>query len=155
MENKNYNTAVKLIYDGMRSPLKAKYASVVKEPVADALRIFSGNPEFADAVVAAGRDGFANCLEAIMKDVNGSISDIELYRRAAGFFFPGCGVRMKMEIDLCAGAEGRNDIMAGGKTVDAAEAEIQSTGNAVPDADSGEAEQTSRKISIDLDDLFD
>lgn len=155
MENKNYNTAVKLIYDGMRSPLKAKYASVVKEPVADALRIFSGNPEFADAVVAAGRDGFANCLEAIMKDVNGSISDIELYRRAAGFFFPGCGVRMKMEIDLCAGAEGRNDIMPGGKTVDAAEAEIQSTGNAVPDADSGEAEQTSRKISIDLDDLFD
>ena len=57
-----------------------------------------------------------------------------------------------MEIDLTAGANGRNDLLPGGEAVTAADAgqpDLQSTGN------TDSADEKAKKISIDLDDLFD
>ena len=146
--NENYTTALRMIDAGEKEKPKNRYAQVLQRPVARALASFIEDPEFADAVVAKGDTGFSECLEAVTKGIGRSISDIEFYRRAANFYFPGCGVRFKMEIDLTAGANGRNDLLPGGEAVTAKDAELldlQSTGN----------DEKAKKISIDLDDLFD
>ena len=146
--NENYTTALRMIDAGEKEKPKNRYAQVLQRPVARALASFIEDSEFADAVVAKGDTGFSECLEAVTKGIGTSISDIEVYRRAANFYFPGCGVRFKMEIDLTAGANGRNDLLPGGEAVTAKDAELldlQSTGN----------DEKAKKISIDLDDLFD
>ena len=144
--SENYNTAVRLTDEGVKqNKPAARVADVIRQPVADALKQFARNPEFADAVVAKGENGFSECLNEIVKGVGASLSDIETYRRAANFFFPGCGVSFRMEIDLTAAANGRKEILPGGKTV----GEVK----ALPDTHFQPTEP--RKISIDLDDLFD
>ena len=148
--NENYTTALRMINAGEKEKPKNRYAQVLQRPVARALASFVEDSEFADAVVAKGDTGFSECLEAVTKGIGVSISDIEVYRRAANFYFPGCGVRFKMEIDLTAGANGRNDLLPGGEAVtgaDAGQPDLQSTGN--------EPDVNAKKISIDLDDLFD
>lgn len=150
--NENYTTALRMIDAGEKEKPKNRYAQILQRPVARALASFIENPEFADAVVAKGDTGFSECLEAVTKGIGVSISDIEVYRRAANFYFPGCGVRFKMEIDLAAGANGRNDLLPGGEAVtakDAGQPDLQSTGN------TASADEKAKKISIDLDDLFD
>lgn len=52
--------------------------------------------EFAQAVAQGG--SVADCAAACVKGVGGSISDLEVYRRAAQFYFPGCEVEMTMKI---------------------------------------------------------
>lgn len=37
----------------------------------------------------------------MLKGVGGSLSDLEAYKRAATFFFPGCVVTMKLSIAMC------------------------------------------------------
>lgn len=153
--SENYDTAVRLIDEGVKQIKPAsRVADVIRQPVADALKQFVRDPEFADAVVAKGENGFSDCLTEIVKGVGASLSDIETYRRAANFFFPGCGVSFRMEIDLTAAANGRKEILPGGETVDKVEA--------LPDADFQPTEKPAddkptepKKISIDLDDLFD
>lgn len=150
--NENYTTALRMIDTGEKEKPKNRYAQVLQRPVARALASFVEDSEFADAVVAKGDKGFSECLEAVTKDIGTSISDIEVYRRAANFYFPGCGVRFKMEIDLTAGVNGRNDLLPGGETVagaDSGQPDLQSTGN------TASADEKAKKISIDLDDLFD
>ena len=150
--NENYTTALRMIDAGEKEKPKNRYAQVLKRPVARALASFVEDSEFADAVVAKGDTGFSECLKAVTKGIGTSISDIEVYRRAANFYFPGCGVRFKMEIDLTAGANGRNDLLPGGETVagaDSGQPDLQSTGN------TASADEKAKKISIDLDDLFD
>lgn len=153
--NENYATAIRLIDEGVKQKKPAsQVAGVIRKPVADALKQFVRNPEFADAVVAKGKNGFSECLTEIVKGAGASLSDIETYRRAANFFFPGCGVSFRMEIDLIAAANGRKEILPGGKTVGEVEA--------LPDTDFQPTEKPAddkptepSKISIDLDDLFD
>ena len=148
--NENYTTALRMIDAGEKEKPKNRYAQVLKRPVARALASFIEDSEFADAVAAKGDTGFSECL--VTNGIGTSISDIEVYRRAANFYFPGCGVRFKMEIDLTAGANGRNDLLPGGEAVTAADAgqpDLQSTGN------TDSADEKAKKISIDLDDLFD
>lgn len=150
--NENYTAALRMIDAGEKEKPKNRYAQILQRPVARALASFIENPEFADAVAAKGDKGFSECLEAVTKGIGVSISDIEVYRRAANFYFPGCGVRFKMEIDLTAGANGRNDLLPGGEAVtgtDAGQPDLQSTGN------TASADEKAKKISIDLDDLFD
>lgn len=54
--------------------------------------------EFAQAVVQGG--SFADCMKAVAKDVGNYISDLEAYKKAVQFYFPGAEVRMQMTIDL-------------------------------------------------------
>lgn len=75
-------------------------ASAVAPAVADALVDFCRqDEEFAQAVAQGG--SFADCVAAVVKGVGSSISDLEAYRRAVQFYFPGADIRMQMTIDLC------------------------------------------------------
>ena len=55
-------------------------------------------PEFAQAVVQGG--SFSECMRAVAKNVGSSISDIEAYKRAVEFYFPGAKIHVQMRIDL-------------------------------------------------------
>ena len=63
--------------------------------------------EFAQAVVQGGT--FANCMKAVAKGVGNSISDIEAYKKAVQFYFPGAEVKMQLTIDLVGQAAGEPD----------------------------------------------
>lgn len=72
---------------------------VVSSHVAKVLKQFCKNETFAAAVVG-NKKTLSDCCKEVMKDVKSSVSDIEVYRRAAGFYFPGAKVAFKMEIDI-------------------------------------------------------
>ena len=68
--SENYDTAVRLIDEGAKQKKSAsRVADVIRQPVADALKQFVRDPEFADAVVAKGENGFSDCLTEIVKGV--------------------------------------------------------------------------------------
>lgn len=100
----------------------------VKLSVMEALlRFAEQDEEFAQAIVQGG--SFKDCVAAVCKGVGNSISDLEAYRRAAAFYFPGSTVRFEMRIDLnpsvtaedggdsspCRGAKGRDSAAGRGK----------------------------------------
>ena len=63
-------------------------------------------PEFAQAVVQSG--SFADCMKKVAAGVGNSISDLEAYKKAVQFYFPGAVVNMQLTIDLI-GAAAQND----------------------------------------------
>lgn len=54
--------------------------------------------EFAQAVVQGG--SFADCMKKVAEGVGNSISDIDAYKKAVQFYFPGAKVQMQLTIDL-------------------------------------------------------
>ena len=69
------------------------------------LENFAGQEEeFAQAIVQGG--SFPDCMKAVAKGVGMSISDLEAYRKAVQFYFPGAEIRMQMTIDLIGAAAG-------------------------------------------------
>ena len=60
--------------------------------------------EFAQAVAQGG--SFPDCMKAVAKGVGNSVSDLEAYRKAVAFYFPGADIQMTMRIDLCASVNG-------------------------------------------------
>lgn len=80
----------------------SQYGKVIAEEVRDALLSFSEQePEFAQAIVQNDKT-LADCCNVVCKDVNNHISDLEAYRRAVQFYFPGADIHFEMKIDLCA-----------------------------------------------------
>jgi len=80
----------------------SNHAKVVAEELIKALLNFATQePEFAQAIAQSDKS-FAECCNAVVKDVKNHISDIEAYRRAVQFYFPGADIRFEMKIDLCA-----------------------------------------------------
>lgn len=83
-----------------KGAIKGQKERVVAPAVADALTDFCRqDEEFAQAVAQGG--SFADCLDAVVKGVGSSISDLDAYRRAVQFYFPGADIKMQMSIDLC------------------------------------------------------
>jgi hypothetical protein len=81
-----------------------KHITVMKQPVHDALVDFCREVnEFAQAVYQGGT--FAKCMEAVAKDCGNALSDLEAYRRAVQFYFPGADIRVQMRVSLCPDAE--------------------------------------------------
>ena len=60
------------------------------------------NGQFAKAVLDGG--SFADCMKAVAKGVGSSISDIDAYKKAVQFYFPGAKVSMQLSIDLAGDA---------------------------------------------------
>lgn len=83
-----------------------RYGEAMKAAVKEALLDFCRQEEeFAQAVVQGG--SFKDCMAAVGKKVkNNAISDLEAYKAAVEFYFPGAAVSMKMNIDLCGDASG-------------------------------------------------
>ena len=77
-----------------------KYGSAMKQAVKTALLDFCRqDDEFAQAVVQGG--SFTDCMAAVGKKVkNGSISDLDAYSAAVGFYFPGARISFEMRIEL-------------------------------------------------------
>lgn len=79
-----------------------KHGNVMKKEVAKALEDFCRqDAEFAQAVAQGG--DFKDCMTEVAKGVGQSISDLDAYKRAVEFYFPGAGISFSMTIDLCAG----------------------------------------------------
>lgn len=57
--------------------------------------------EFAQ-VILESKKSLKECMTAVAKDCGNGISDLEAYRRAVTFYFPGADIEFKMAIDLCA-----------------------------------------------------
>ena len=77
-----------------------RYANVMKEAVCDALLSFcKQNEEFAQAVVQSG--SFENCMKKVAENCHSSLSDLEAFKRAVNFYFPGSDVLFQMQIILC------------------------------------------------------
>lgn len=130
---------------------KGQHEQIIAKPVAKAIRYFcERDAEFAQAVEQKGGD-FGGCLKAVLNGVGGALSDIEAYRRAVSYYFPGAGVRFLMEIDLTASVNGRKDILPGGDQLGGG-----GQGSGFQSAETeAEASPALEKLSIDLDDLFD
>ena len=78
-------------------------ASAMAPAVREALLSFcEQDAEFAQAVAQGG--SFKDCMDAVAKGVGVSISDLEAYRKAVQFFFPGAEIRCSMTVDLIGAA---------------------------------------------------
>lgn len=77
-----------------------KYAQIMKDRVCEALTDFCRQDmEFSQAVVQGGT--FEACMKAVANRCGNGISDLESFRRAVQFYFPGAEIRFQMSIDLC------------------------------------------------------
>lgn len=80
--------------------IKGQKESAMKGAVQETLLDFCRqDDEFAQAVVQGG--SFIECMAAVAKGTGGSISDLDAYKKAVAFYFPGAGIHMTMTIDLC------------------------------------------------------
>ena len=61
--------------------------------------------EFAQAVVQGG--SFFDCMKKVASGVGQSISDLDAYKKAVQFYFPGAEVKMQLTIDLIGKAAGK------------------------------------------------
>lgn len=94
-----------------------RYASVMRSDVLKALINFcEQDEEFAQAVVQNDKT-FTDCMKEVGKDCGAGISDLEAYKKAVRFYFPGADIRFTMEIDLIGAAAGErpNIVMTSGK----------------------------------------
>jgi len=76
--------------------------NIMKKPIAEKLTSFCRqDEEFAQAVVQSDKT-FGDCMKHVVSGVGSGISDLDAYRKAVQFYFPGADIRVKMTIDLCA-----------------------------------------------------
>ncbi len=105
--NDFYEKAKKKLEAGTVSP--DRKASAMAPAVKNALLDFCGQDgEFAQAVVQGG--SFKDCMDAVAKGVGVSISDLDAYRKAVQFYFPGAEIRYQMTVDLIGKAAGERDV---------------------------------------------
>lgn len=97
---KTYKTAS----DKLDAELKASKkltskGQAVSSAVVQALKDFCAqNSEFERAVLDG--DTVDKCIESTIKNAGSSISDLEVYKKAVGFYFKGATVKMTLTIDL-------------------------------------------------------
>lgn len=93
-------TGIERIRAELKNVKSDRYYNVLKNPVAEALISFcEQQPEF-DQAVSEAKGSFSDCLAHVCKGIGGAISDIDAYRKAVGFYFPGAVVEMKMVIRM-------------------------------------------------------
>lgn len=94
--------ALKKLREGAKN-VRGNKESAMKDAVRATLETFcTQDEEFAQAVVQGG--DFPACMAAVARGVGSSISDMEAYKKAVQFYFPGAEIRMQMTIDLIGAA---------------------------------------------------
>lgn len=93
----------KNVKDKLSAELKSAKLSpkgkAVSKAVISALEDFCHqNSEFEQAVMQGGKVG--DCIESTVKGSGNSISDLEVYKKAVQFYFPGAKVHMSLTLDL-------------------------------------------------------
>ena len=77
-----------------------KYETAVKDAVLKTICKFcEQNAEFKQAIEQSNKS-FADCLKATVKNAGTSIEDLEVYKRAVAFYFPGADIKCTMTLDL-------------------------------------------------------
>jgi len=106
----------------------SQYVKAVKTHVAETLIGFCRqDAEFAQAIVQSDKN-LGDCCAEIMQGCGQHFSDLEVYRKAVQFYFPGADIQMTMTIDLCASVRGD-----GGSLPDATEPDDAPAGHS-PDS---------------------
>ena len=77
-----------------------RYGKAVHTYVANALREFCAKSDRFAEVLYKTRRSMSDCVKEIMKGCGQHISDIEVYRRAARFYFPNSEVDFVMTITI-------------------------------------------------------
>lgn len=93
--------AIQKLKDGEKAYKGDMKAMYMKKAVCDALIAFcKQNEEFADAVMVEDKT-FGGAMKAVVSAVKGNaISDIDAYRAAVSYFFPGAVVDFVMNIRM-------------------------------------------------------
>lgn len=98
--------AIKKLTDEKKSVAGQK-EKVMARAVFTTLKDFClSDEEFAQAVVQGG--SFADCMQKVAAGVGQSISDLDAYKKAVQFYFPGAEVKMQLTIDLIGKAAGED-----------------------------------------------
>lgn len=100
----NKDKAIKRLRDESKSGKYDRYGNAVKSAVLETLIDFIGQDEEFAQAICEKNGSFEECVAAVVKGCGSCISDIEVYRRAVGYYFPGATVRFKMEIDMIGSA---------------------------------------------------
>jgi hypothetical protein len=96
---KNWSTQAVERLEKEKGSVTGQKEKAMAGSVLAALKDFSvQDEEFAQAVVQGGT--FANCMQAVAKGVGSSISDLDAFKKAVQFYFPGAQIKMQMTIDL-------------------------------------------------------
>lgn len=91
-----------------RTAVSGSKERVMADAVMEAMKEFCRQePEFAQAVVQSGT--FADCMKKVAAGVSDHISDLDAYKKAVQFYFPGASVNMYMTIDLVGQAQEGED----------------------------------------------
>lgn len=105
-----------------RSAVSGDKERAMADAVLDAIQEFcKQEPEFAQAVVQSGT--FADCMKKVAAGTGNSISDLEAYKKAVQFYFPGAVVNMQLTIDLVGAAADANELSGISERLTALEAE--------------------------------
>ena len=95
----NMNIKEKLTAE-LKNKKLGRYENVVKPYVLDEICIFAEqNSEFAQAIEQSDKS-FADCLNASVAGVKEHISDLDCYKRAVAFYFPGADIKCTMTLNL-------------------------------------------------------
>ena len=77
-----------------------KYETEIKNAVLRTICKFcEQNAEFRQAIEQSGKS-FADCLKATVKGAGASLEDLDVYKRAVAFYFPGADIKCTMTLDL-------------------------------------------------------
>lgn len=96
MSNNYKDEAIKKLKDDR---FEGKY-KMVTDAVRDALISFcEQDEEFAQAIVQSDK-GLRECIDAVLKKHGSCISDLEVYRKAVEFYFPGATVKMQLTVQV-------------------------------------------------------
>ena len=105
-----------------RKAVSGQKETAMADAVLDAIKEFCRQePEFAQAVVQSG--SFADCMKKVAAGVDSSISDLEAYKKAVQFYFPGAVVNMQLTIDLVGAAADVNELSGVSEQLAALDAE--------------------------------
>lgn len=96
--------AINKLKEGKKSVSGNKEKAMAPAVAAQLESFCRQDAEFAQAVVQGGT--FADCMKAVANGVGSSISDLDAYKKAVRFFFPGAEVKMQLTIDLIGAAAG-------------------------------------------------
>lgn len=88
------------LLDGHKLGKLSQKGQAVSSAVVDILRRFClQEDEFAQAFIQSEKP-IEDCIEHTVKGAGNSISDLDIYKRAAEFYLPGAKVKMELSIDL-------------------------------------------------------
>lgn len=94
-----YSTAQEKLQSELKKFKGGGKEGAIASHVADTLTLFCKNERFAEAVLA-NKGTLGDCLKKIVSGVGNSISDLEVYQRAAAYYFPNAKISFSMNIDV-------------------------------------------------------